>query len=440
MPFGLARPSRIDHSLLLAREGYLFTAQLADEERRELADTGALTISLLGRQALLVTGDAGVRLFYDEGRVQRRRAVPAPIGLSLFGPGAVHALDDDAHRHRKSMFRDALTQADVERLLEVAERRWRSELESWTEAGSGEVYAAAVDVFGASVIEWAGIREPEEQAREHARWLARIVDGFGVPGPAYVRAAGARRRCDRWASELVRDERAHQSADPDSWLARVAAFVDHDGNPLPERVAAVELLNILRPTVAAAWLASFATIALVEHPHWRNRIREEAEQASGGAGRIATAFAHEVRRYYPFVPVLAARARRDFRFAGHVVRKGQRVLLDVYGTNHGSEWEDPWSFEPARFLEADPCTITHYVPQGGGPVDSGHRCPGEGVSNGLVALTVSLLACIDGLDLTPQDRHFSMRRMPTRPASGTRVSVGGSPSARGCPVGSQPGS
>ncbi|MCW2783968.1 MAG: cytochrome [Marmoricola sp.] len=410
-----------DRSLLLARDGYLFTAALDENERRSLSERGAVETSLLGRSTLIVGGDEGVELFYDESKVERHQAVPPPIALSLFGPGAVHALDDDAHRHRKALFLHALSETELARLLKIAERRWRTELDSWHAAGSGEMYSSAIDVFGTSIIEWAGIREPASEMREHARWMAEIVDGFGVVGPAFVRAVLARRRCDRWAARLIRRARDTGTDDPTSWVNQVAGFVDSDGELLPERTAAVELLNILRPTVAVAWLASFAAVALVEQPEWRDRIREDT---AAGSTRVAQAFAHEVRRYYPFVPVLAARARRDLEFAGHTLRRGHRVLLDVYGTNHGPAWDQPWSFDPGRFLGTDPCSITHFVPQGGGPVETGHRCPGEGVSNGLLALTVGLLAEIDGLDLPHQDRHFSMRRMPTRPVSGTRLSVG----------------
>ena len=396
MPLGPLRLPLPDHGLMLARHGYLFSAQLEEGERRALYQTNALNIRLLGRPALFVTGAAGVDLFYDESKLQRHKAVPAPIALSLFGPGAVHALDDEAHRHRKRLFRHALSERELDRLLLIGERRWRDELDGWAAAGGGEMYSSAIDVFGTSIIEWAGIDEPEDSKRQHARWLAQIVDGFGVPGPAYLRAAVARRRCDQWAAGLIRNERRNRLADPSSWLAQAASFLDYNGRPLPERTAAVEFLNVLRPTVAVSWLASFAAIALAEHPDWRVRIRDE--DAAPGHGETAQAFAHEVRRYYPFVPVLAARARHEFHFAGHTVAKNQRVLLDVYGTNHGPSWDNPWAFDPGRFVKTDPCTIPEFVPQGGGSADTGHRCPGEGVSNRLLALTIQLFAAQDGLD------------------------------------------
>jgi fatty-acid peroxygenase len=408
-----------DRSARLVRHGYLFTASLEPAERRSLYDDGAVLTRLMGASTLIVSGAAGVALFYDDRLMERHRAVPAPVGLSLFGPGAVHSLDGEAHLHRKQLFRRALSQPEVERLVGIAERRWRGELDRWRRAGSGEVYATAVEVFGASIIEWAGIDEPEQVARLHARLLAEIVDGFGVPGPAFVRAASARLRADRWARRLIRQQRLDGQAAPESWLGRAAAYCDVDGRPLPEKVAAVELLNVLRPTVAVSWLASFAAIALVEHPEWRDRIAADEPAA-------AQAFAHEVRRYYPFVPVLAARARTDVHFAGYHLPAGHRVLLDVWGTDHGPDWTEPWAFEPGRFLAADPYRIPHFVPQGGGPVDTGHRCPGESVANGLLAMVVRLLAAEPGLSLPQQDRGFSMRRMPTRPASGTVVSLTGS--------------
>jgi fatty-acid peroxygenase len=417
------RLPKTDRSLLLARHGYLFRALLDEHERRDLAEHAAVSIPFLGRPTLLVTGGAGVRLFYDESRLVRHRAVPAPIAASLFGPGAVHGLDDSVHRHRKTLFLQALRQEELDRLLAIARRRWCDVLEQERLRGLVEVFSAAVTAFGGSIIEWAGIEEPERAMAQHAQWMADIVDGFGSVGPAYIKALIARRRCDRWAAGLIRSERNSGAAPSGSWLHQVASFVDEGGQELSERTAAVELLNVLRPTVAVAWLTAFAALALDEHPSWRPRLAATGPGESPSGEECARAFAHEVRRYYPFVPVLAARARHDFEFAGHRVGEGQRVLLDVHGTNHGEDWPNPWSFDPGRFIDTDPCDIAAFVPQGGGPRETGHRCPGEGVSNGLVALAVEELAKLGSVATRAQDREYSLRRMPTRPASGPKMSL-----------------
>ena len=70
------RAPRLDRSLLLAREGFLFGGALAERERRTLHETGGVEVPFLGRTALLVTGEQGVELFYDGTRTMRAGAVP----------------------------------------------------------------------------------------------------------------------------------------------------------------------------------------------------------------------------------------------------------------------------------------------------------------------------------------------------------------------------
>ena len=112
-----------------------------------------------------------------------------------------------------------------------------------------------------------------------------------------------------------------------------------------------------------------------------------------------------------------------FEWHGFRVPAGRRILLDVHGTNHGEAWSDPWAFEPERFLDTDPMECPAFVPQGGGDVRTGHRCPGEGVAVGLMVTTLRALADLPDLEVRPEDLHFSMRRMPTRPDTGFRVAV-----------------
>ena len=52
----------------------------------------------------------------------------------------------------------------------------------------------------------------------------------------------------------------------------MALFRDPDGRLLPRRVAAVELVNVLRPTVAVAVYVAFVTHAPTVHPQWRERL------------------------------------------------------------------------------------------------------------------------------------------------------------------------
>jgi len=153
-------------------------------------------------------------------------------------------------------------------------------------------------------------------------------------------------------------------------------------------------------------------MALHEHPEWRHRLADtEPDQ-----GAVA-AFAQEVRRRYPFVPVLAAVAREDQDVLGVPVPRGGLVVLDVHGTDHDpTHWPDPDRFDPDRFLAGpvDPDTL---VPQGGGDVATGHRCPGEDVVLTMIAVATRTLARLD-YTLPPQDLEVDLSRVPTRPRSG----------------------
>ena len=52
--------------------------------------------------------------------MRRHTAVPEPVQGTLFGHGAIHTLDGDKHRNRKTMFLSLLT--DPRRVADLAER------------------------------------------------------------------------------------------------------------------------------------------------------------------------------------------------------------------------------------------------------------------------------------------------------------------------------
>ena len=408
-----------DRTLDLLRDGYRWGARVR-------AGAGAAPLRFLGRRAAVVSGPEGVRRFYDP-RLRRRGAFPAPIRLVLFGPGAVHGLDDAEHHHRKALFLHVLRPDAVAALGRTAQAHWDAAARSWAGRGRVVLHDEAVRVLAASVAEWAGLPLPRGEAERRGRQLATIVDGFGKPGPAYVRAVRARLGADRWARGLVHRVRTGELDPPaGTALAEVARARDLRGRLLPERVAGVELLNVLRPTVAVAWFVAFAGVALQEHEEWRRRIADGDEAA-------VTAVAQEVRRLCPFVPVLAARARCPQEAGGVRVPRGGFVVLDVHGTTHDPErWPEPERFDPERFLSG-PVDPDAFVPQGGGDVATGHRCPGEDVV--VVTLSAALRTLARAAELVPdQDTSLDLREMPPLPGSGV-VLIGRCPVRHGEPSG-----
>jgi fatty-acid peroxygenase len=394
---------RIDRTAQLLREGYSWAPRL-----RQGADV--VPTRLFGRRAAVVAGPAGVRRFYDP-RLTRRRAFPLPVQWVLFGPRTVHSLDDAEHHHHKAMFLQVLTPDAVAALGRRAQQEWDTALRRGAGRQRITVFEEAVHVLAASVLPWAGVPVTPDELPRRARQLAAVLDGFATPGPAYARAVLARRQLGRWAAQLVQQARHGQLQPATGTVLHTAATLDHvDGRPVPEHQAGVALLNVVRPTVAVAWFVAFAAAALHQHPQWRQRI------ADGDQGALE-AFVHEVRRCYPFVPVLAARARDRQDVLGIPIPRGGLVVLDVHGTDHDpAHWPDPDRFDPNRFLDGpvDPDTL---VPQGGGDLATGHRCPGETVTLTMLIVAVRTLARLPST-LPPQDLSYDLSRVPTRPRSG----------------------
>lgn len=364
---------------------------------------------MLGRRAVVVRGRDGARLFYDTSLIERRGAVPPPLAALLFGRGAVHGTDGSEHASRKRMFLDLLTDERVEDLAATVGRDLERRASGWP-GRQVVVFDELVEVYGAAVQAWAGVTAAPDRTRRTSRRLAAIVDGFGGAGLAYPKAWSARLWADRWATRLIVRARSGWPAPrPGSVLAELASG---PGADLPPRLAGIELLNVLRPTVAVAWPGTFLARELARHPRWRDRLADPEHGAS---------FGHEVRRTCPFVPALAGRATRSVRHDGTALEPGDLVVLDVPGTNEDrAMWVEPESFLPERFAGIPPDPFG-YVPQGGGYADAGHRCPGEPLTVRMLSETARVLAQVDYEPVG--DTAHDPRRIPTLPARGLPVRV-----------------
>src|SRR5690606_8713776 len=395
---------------LLSR-GY---AWLPGLRRRARGDAAA---RVLGRRATGLGGPEAVRFFYDERHVLRDGAVPELVQGTLFGKGGVQTLDGPAHRARKALFLTVLTDPDaIARLVRHVGDAWDETAAAWPGRSPVVLFDEAAEIIARGACRWAGVPVAEAGVKAVAADLVAMVDGFATLGPRHWRARRARGRRERWLTRLFEDARAGAVTLPAGSPADLTErHRDLDGRPLPPHVAAVELLNFIRPTVAVAWFAAFAGHAMHRWPHTRQELRN-------GDPAYAEAFAQEVRRFYPFAPFVGGRAAADLTWRGLRIPEGSLVLLDLYGQNHDAAlWREPYAFEPGRFLGAT-VPRDHLVPQGGGDPATGHRCPGEAAT---VALLKDLSARLAALEYTlpPQDLTISLRRLPARPRSG--VVIGG---------------
>lgn len=394
-----------DQTLAFLGEGYRFAPR-----RFEKVGGDAFATRLMGRPVAFLRGPEAARFFYEGGRFTRERALPRSVLHSLQDEGSVQTLVGHAHGHRKAMFLDLMTEAGVRRLRDAFHDEW---LRSVDDASARGRVVLARDLhlpLTRAGCRWVGVPTGDDEARAHE--FAEMIGRAGSFGPVNWYARTLRHRTERWARRLIQDVREGRLVvDDDMPVAAIARHRDEHGEPLPVEVAAIELLNVIRPTVAVARFLVFAAWALHVHPHWRIRF-------AAGDDAFLYPFAQEVRRFFPFFPVVGGRAARDLEFAGHTFREGDWVILDLFGTDrHPDVWPNADRFHPERFHHGPP-GLNELIPQGGGHPHDGHRCPGEDPTIELIVEFTRLLTRETEYEVPEQDLRISLRRMPAQPQSG----------------------
>jgi fatty-acid peroxygenase len=285
------------------------------------------------------------------------------------------------------------------------------QLDKWTARDEIMLLPEVQDVLTRAVCIWAGVPLTEAQAKLRRVELGSMISGAGSLGLRAWWGMFLRSQTERWAEKLithVRETEKEQSRT--SPLEFIAWHRDREGQLLDVETAAVELINILRPTVAVAWYVVFAAHALHLHPECRDRLQ-------AGDSEYQEAFAQEVRRFYPFFPCVAGRATSNFEWQDYTFREGALVLLDIYGTNHDPDiWKDPEAFRPERFLENE-INLFSLIAQGAGDVVQGHRCPGEWITIELLKRSAHLMTNLMQYDVPEQDLSLDFARMPAIPKS-----------------------
>jgi fatty-acid peroxygenase len=361
------------------------------------------TICMVGREC--------AALFYDPSRFVRKGGAPRAMKKTLLGRTGVQTLDGEAHQKRKRMFMSLMTPDNIGEIADAVDSRWETSARRWEAKGSIELYRESREALFHGVCEWAAVPIHEKELEEHLSEVTALFDQAGDLVIGHIRSRIARRRTERWLINVVHEIRAGKLAVPDDSAAhRIAQYRDVDGKLLDERTAAVELLNIIRPTVAVAVFVVQAALALHDYPETLSRIRAEGE------GYLEM-FVEEVRRFYPFFPFIAARVKDDFEWKGYRFEKGTRVILDIYGTNLDPlYWRDPDRFDPERFRGRRQDNFS-FIPQGGGDAFTGHRCAGEALAVELVKRAVHFLCHRISYDVPRQDLAIDFSSMPALPPS-----------------------
>lgn len=395
-----------ESSLLLLRDGYNFIIKRCLRYKSDLFET-----RLLFQRTICMRGEEAAKLFYDNERFMRKGANPGLLQKTLTGVGAVHNLDDEAHRVRKQMFMSLMAPERIQNLAALVAKHWDNYLQKWEKMDKVTLFPEVQEILCRAVCEWAGVPLEEGEVKQKTVSLAGMVDGAGSAGLRHMWARVGRRKAERWIGELVEKVRAGKLNPPDDSALKVIACHRYaNGQLLDKHTAAVEVINVLRPVVAISWFITFSAHALHEYPECRQKLQTEDEP-------YLEWFVQEVRRFYPFFPLVAARTRKAFEWQGYQFPEGRRVFLDLYSTDHdGRIWERPDEFEPERFGHWNKSAF-NFIPHGGGDHYTDHRCPGEWITIEVMKTAAKCLSRSMTFKVPEQSLKISMARIPALPKS-----------------------
>lgn len=405
----IPRVKALDSSISLFNEGYNFISNRCRELR-----TNAFRARIMFRPVVCMQGEEAAKVFYNPELFIRKNSAPVTTLKLLQDIGSVNGSDDNAHQTRKQLFTSFMAKESVMRLMYLAENEFQKSLREWEGKSDIILHDEIQEIFCTAVLQWVGLTPEPYEIRRRTEECAAVLEGSGSIGFANLKAQWLRSRCESWAQETIKQIRYEElDVDSTSPVHILAWHRDFDGKLLSQSTAAVELIKLIQSVVAVARFVVFGALALHEHPHLRKRMESP---------QFLNLFVQEVRRFYPFFPFVVGRTKKNVHWNGAVLKKGQWVLFDLYGTNHDPEiWDNPHLFNPERFLDWNG-GVYGFVPQGGGVANYGHRCPIEAIAVALMEMSMRILSSSMDYDVPEQNLEIKFNQMPALPQSGFKIS------------------
>ena len=386
-------------------------------ELRSEVNSPVVRAKFLNQEVIAIYGKEAAKIFYDPRNFKREGAMPKLVRSTLLGEEGVQTLDGEQHHHRKNYFMDLMTPERMTDYHDLLERNLSHELDK--QSGTFELFSLTKNVLFKTICEWSGINlAPLSQSEisELADYQVAMFSGTVTSPVAHLRGVEDRKKSEKWTQGLIEEARQHPVAGKESLaLYTFATATDLEGNLLPIEVAAVDLLNIIRPTVAlTVW------IALMGHALFSTTTIYQALKQN--FSELQDSFIQELRRFYPFFPMMPAISLQDVVVDGYLIPKDSWVVQDIYGTNHDPRtFDQPDDFKVDRFVGRTQAISYEeeyeMIAQGGGDFRKMHRCAGEWITLHTLRVFSDLLINHYQFEVPEQDWKIPMNHFPTYPES-----------------------
>ncbi|MCB0924241.1 MAG: cytochrome P450 [Mycobacterium sp.] len=349
----------------------------------------------------------------------------------LLGPGSVFGLEGVAHRRRRKLLTPPFHGKSISAYERIVEEETLRELAGWPE---GREFATLEPMMRITLnvilraVFGAGGEELEKLRTLMPKWVTLGSRLAVLPTPTrgldrwtpWARLAAYRREYERIIDDLIARARHDPNLGerPDV-LSLFLRSTYEDGSAMTRGEIGDELLAILaagHETTASTLAWAFERIS--RHPQvLRNLVGEAGTDAN--TYRQATIF--EVQRNRTVIDFAGRHvAAASYELGDWVIPQGYSILVSLIQMHQDPEvYPDPERFDPQRFLDEKPSTVS-WVPFGGGT----RRCVGAAFANmemDVVLRTVLRHVAIRTTDAPPEKWHN--RGVAHTPKRGGRVVV-----------------
>eukprot|EP01119_Soliformovum_irregulare_P010677 TRINITY_DN2633_c0_g1_i1.p1 TRINITY_DN2633_c0_g1~~TRINITY_DN2633_c0_g1_i1.p1 ORF type:complete len:469 (+),score=169.11 TRINITY_DN2633_c0_g1_i1:64-1470(+) len=382
---------------------------------------------VVGDEQVFFVGNEGIAAMLDEENATRADPIPYMVQILTGGDKRVIPfLDGEAHIKRKNLLWNLVTDEAMDAYFQVFQEILEETLPRLAEKEQFSCFDEFTTMQAKFIMRvLAGF--PKDYVEQHIGDMECILRSLSaglqsklpiaIPFTAFGNALDDEATWLKMLEEslIEREKLMADTTNPDrpnppmdflTILIRENAKLDvHE--QLSNAILARELIHLTIANYGVTSLLTYFVFALMAHPEERVKVEQEMNQVfpekpvftSENLRKMVytESVIRETLRFYPIVPILAAKAKRDFVVEGFTIKKGWSLMGGIFNTNRDPRvYDHPNEFDPSRFSERKEdmrakCPMAAYIPQGGGDAKISHRCLGEAFSHLIAKLYMTVI-------------------------------------------------